>query len=317
MDNALDILLQANYAEHKPDGAQPWELAFDSDYWLYRKRFEQWPKEHYVSRFPLHIDLEVTNACNLKCPHCWRTNAISKKQFRKVGFMSEKLFKKCAEEGIKKGAVSIKFNYMGEPLLHPDIVEMVRYCRKLGYVDIMFNTNGVALTEGMSRGLIEAGLTKIFFSVDSVKAKTYNYLRKPAKLHETLRKIHRFIEIRNELGQALPMVRCSMVTMKENANEERGFIDYWKDTADIVSISSYDNPEGIDDQEERQIDVAERFPGQLWQRIMVWWDGSISAACGDFSGAHLMGDANTETLESVWHGEKWQALRDRAVKECK
>jgi MoaA/NifB/PqqE/SkfB family radical SAM enzyme len=53
----------------------------------------------------------------------------------------------------------------GEPLLHPDIVELVRYCRQLGLATSL-TTNGFLLTRDKLRALEEAGLQVMQISVD-------------------------------------------------------------------------------------------------------------------------------------------------------
>ena len=36
----------------------------------YRHQWVENPRKYIVSKFPLHLDIESTNVCNLKCPYC-------------------------------------------------------------------------------------------------------------------------------------------------------------------------------------------------------------------------------------------------------
>ena len=61
-------------------------------YKKYRKEWSENPRSNIVSGFPLNVDIELTNACNLKCPHCARTN--NNWGNKDQGFMDKKLVKK-------------------------------------------------------------------------------------------------------------------------------------------------------------------------------------------------------------------------------
>ena len=55
------------------------------EYQKYRKNWEEYPMNHIVSEFPLNIDCELTNRCNLgelTCPNCpyHSKNAIYKQE---------------------------------------------------------------------------------------------------------------------------------------------------------------------------------------------------------------------------------------------
>ena len=42
----------------------------DARYLEYRRRWMENPKNFMVEDFPIHLDIEVTNRCNLKCTFC-------------------------------------------------------------------------------------------------------------------------------------------------------------------------------------------------------------------------------------------------------
>jgi len=72
------------------------------------------------------IFLEVTNICNFNCLFC--TYDLMK---RKQGFMDVKLFKRLIDEISKSKKVEkVLFCVMGEPLLHPHIMDMISYTTK-------------------------------------------------------------------------------------------------------------------------------------------------------------------------------------------
>ena len=92
-------------------------------YQKYREAWSENPKKNIVSSFPLNIDLEVTNACNLSCPYCART----KKKWgeNNIGYIDEDLVKKVIDEIDKEAGYSMKFSLRGEPLLHGELVSFL------------------------------------------------------------------------------------------------------------------------------------------------------------------------------------------------
>lgn len=110
-----------------------------------------------LDRKPLQCSLYVTDRCNLDCAYCTEYNnsrphptlenlKIWIRKIRDLGTM------RIALVG-------------GEPLLHPDIVEIVRYCRELGFATSL-TTNGFLLTRKLVAELEEAGLQVLQISVD-------------------------------------------------------------------------------------------------------------------------------------------------------
>ena len=103
--------------------------------------------------------LEVTKACNLHCEGCYREN--HPKSHKPIAEIKRDLavFRKYR----KTDGVSIAG---GDPLVHPDIVEIVRLVAQDGLKPIL-NTNGLALTKELLRELKNAGVAGFTFHIDS------------------------------------------------------------------------------------------------------------------------------------------------------
>jgi len=103
--------------------------------------------------------LEVTKACNLYCEGCYRENdPRGHKPLDEVKRDLE-IFKRLR----KTDGISIAG---GDPLVHPDIVEIVRLIAQDGLKPII-NTNGLALNKDFLRELKKAGLAGFTFHIDS------------------------------------------------------------------------------------------------------------------------------------------------------
>ena len=322
-----DVKINPSYHEVRPKdgGMYPWEAAYDDAYWEYRRKWAEHPKQFVVERFPIHLDIETTRVCNLRCPHCFRTQALEEGRLGRMGHMDFDLFKKVIDEGAEKGLCSVKYNYLGEPLLHPKYAEMVRYAKDKGVLETMMNTNATLLDEKHARALIEAGLDKIIYSFDAHDKDLYEKLRVGAKYDEVVENILRFQRIRNEMGRMFPVTRVSMVRMKDNLHDVENFVEFWKDKVDLVSLVDYQNPLGHDKTDRTSSEVEDTFfaCSQLWQRLFIWWDGSVHLCCGDYEGEINLGNVNDMTVEEVWTGQRLSKIRElhqtgqfRRIKLC-
>jgi len=63
---------------------------------------------------------------------------------------------------------TIFFGGMGEPLFHKDILTMIRLAAQTG-AEVELLTNGTLLTEPMIHGILDAGLTRLWISIDDLK----------------------------------------------------------------------------------------------------------------------------------------------------
>lgn len=104
--------------------------------------------------------LEVTTACNLACEGCYR-DTRSVEGHKTLAQISEDL--DVFARARKSDCISIAG---GDPLVHPEIVEIVRMIHRRGWKPVL-NTNGLALTESLLHDLKKAGVYGFTFHVDT------------------------------------------------------------------------------------------------------------------------------------------------------
>ena len=135
------------------------------------------------------IYIEPTNRCNLECRTCIR-NVWDEP----LGEMSSATFAR-----IVKGLSSFSppptvfFGGLGEPLSHPNIVEMVAQAKTLGS-SVELITNGTLLNKDLSKQLIGAGLDFLWVSLDGATPESYADVRLGAALPEVLSNLAGFRE---------------------------------------------------------------------------------------------------------------------------
>ncbi|MFQ5708022.1 MAG: radical SAM protein [bacterium] len=151
------------------------------------------PKNYY--RLPWSLTdnaiswLEPTWKCNIYCEGCYRIN--DPRGHKSLERVKEELavFKKYRNTD----GVSIAG---GDPLIHPDIVEIVRMVAEDGQKPIL-NTNGVALTRELLKELKKAGAKGFTFHVDSKQRRPHWKGKSELELCE-LRQ--HFAEMLHEIG---------------------------------------------------------------------------------------------------------------------
>ncbi|MFH1310699.1 MAG: radical SAM/SPASM domain-containing protein [Candidatus Omnitrophota bacterium] len=273
----------------------------------YRSEWINNPREFKVRQFPLHLDIELTNICNLKCSYCASTH--NKWGENKKGKMPFDLFKKIIDAGVENGLYSIKFSLRGESLLHENLTKMVSYARGKGIIDMYFNTNGVLLDENKTRELIEAGLNRISVSCDGWDKESFEKNRLGASFEIVYQNIVTLRKVREELNVDYPKIRIQAVMMPEIKAHWQEYLDLWRPLADEVGyLDARDEGPGVN-HKGKKADWACPF---LWQRMVILWDGTILPCLlhgVDDSSEMELGNVRDKDLKKEWLSAKMENFR--------
>lgn len=248
---------------------------------------------------PEIVQIESTNLCNAKCVFCPRDDMA-----RTQGIMDMALFQKIADECAHLGITHIRMHNYGEAFMDRQLVEKVRYAKKLGIPEVGLISNGSLLTETAARGMIDAGLDAINISVDAAGKEVFESTRLNLSYDKVIANIERLIRLRDERGKRRPKLILSFVR-QDNSAEEQHFIDHWRKRADKIHITDLHNWGGTLNQAS---DV--NFPCyRPWLTFTVLWDGRVSLCCADFDGREILGDLRTSTIREVWNNDAYRAAR--------
>jgi len=134
--------------------------------------------------------LEVTKACNMYCEGCYRENVPNgHKPLDEIKHDLE-IFKKFRKtDGISLAG--------GDPLVHPDIIEIVRLIAKDGLKPVI-NTNGLALNKELLLELKKAGAVGFTFHVDSKQHRPFWKGKNEIELNKL--RLH-FAKMLDEVGE--------------------------------------------------------------------------------------------------------------------
>lgn len=109
--------------------------------------------------------VEITNICNLKCDFCPDTK-------RSAEHMKKAAFTRVADE-VKQFTDFIYFHLMGEPLLNPELEELLRICSEK-QLKVNITTNGTLLGRQKEVLVNSQALRKVSISLHSYEANCKN-----------------------------------------------------------------------------------------------------------------------------------------------
>lgn len=142
---------------------------------------------------PIMLQLEVTSRCNYKCRYCIVHNGTGSDVH---GDMDMGLFRRILVHFPKSFYVQLQGQ--GEPLLHPQLTEMVRILEEQRRFSAII-TNGSLWTEEVSRELLEAGIDVVAFSLDLCDPEEMEYQRLGMDYSEVAGNLRRLVSLRDEI----------------------------------------------------------------------------------------------------------------------
>ncbi len=267
----------------------------------------------------LCVDIEVAAVCDLACPHCFRQHIVTPDKV-----MKKELAFNIIEQIKRMNVPSMKFNWRGEPLLNPDLPEIINYAKQSGVLETMINTNATKLDEKNSINLINSGLDTLIFSFDGGTESSYQELR-PGRFKENLFKdvyanIVNFSKIKKKLNSKFPRTKIQMVLTEKTREEKNSFYNLFENYVDDISVKQYSERGGkikdlnldyfknssiLKDELIKNIniesDVMKNIDGEIFisekrlpceqpfQRLLISYDGIVSMCCYDWGNQHPVG----------------------------
>jgi len=279
--------------------AEGWE----ENYKIYRDNWIKFAKQKIVDEYPLLVDLELSTVCNLKCPMCYTITDEYKGKI-KSEFMTFELFTKIIDE-IAGKVPAIRLSLRGEPTLHPQFIDCIKYAKEKGIGEVSTLTNASKLNAVFFEKIALAGLDWITISIDGLNEK-YENIRRPLKFADTLQKIKDIKIIKEKLGQHKPVVKIQGIwpAIKDNPEDfYNTFVPYVDAIAFNPLINYLDNDEDI------IFEDGFSCP-QHYQRIVVGADGQVMMCSNDEKGMEILGDANKQTIFEIWHSTRLNKIRE-------
>ena len=306
-----DYQFNPNETYHEEVFSEAWKYHRSRAYFDYRERWDKVPREKVSLPFPIHLDIETTTYCNLSCPMCPRTVMIEQGTFGEGnGFMSFGDFCNIIDQGAKHGLSSVKLNYLGEPLMHKDVVQQVSYAKvEGGLVDVILNTNGTPLTPKKGEELLRAGLDGLFVSFDAINPRDWEAQRVGSTIGRVIDNLYAFSVLRDKIRPGC-QIRVSMVMYKEPKWFEQfeAMKVMWKGIVDAVGYGFIVEHSETADKEEYP-EVPGFWCAQPFQRMFLKYCGHTTICCYDSADQLVMGNWREEKLVDIWNSGTYLNVR--------
>jgi radical SAM protein with 4Fe4S-binding SPASM domain len=164
--------------------------------------------------YPVHPVWETTSACNLRCEQCHASSgragpneldtAEGKRLLDSIAGIDE--FRMLALGG-------------GEPLMRPDILELITYARHLG-IELSIATNGTLLTPEMAREFKKLGVANIAVGLNANDKSIHEQI---TRVPGSFEKSKRAVFATADAGMNL---QINTTVMKENREAVPGLLDF-------------------------------------------------------------------------------------------
>lgn len=259
-----------------------------------------------LSPYPTTIFLEVTNYCNLRCLRCAMhgKDAVMR---RPVGHMPRSIWEAIIREiGEWQTPVSVITHGAGEPLLHPEILDILRFCKSFTNIQVGFLTNGMLLTADVSEALINLGIDWVGMSIDGIDPVWHRKLRYPSDLNQITNNLENFLKIR-QARKNTPRVLLNMVLHPEIIDQGPKFVKRWIDRVETVMLAYCRIPPS-----------SKRWPNTPnprqachlpYQQMVIGQDGRLLMCCEDFDCQHSPGRVPEQKLLDIWQGSFLDKVR--------
>jgi MoaA/NifB/PqqE/SkfB family radical SAM enzyme len=245
------------------------------------------------------------------------------------GLMPWESYRKLIDE-VGPYLMAIALWRWGEPLLHPQIVDMVEAARRREVLT-MISTNAQAQPESLDLGgLFRAGLDLLIISMDGATQETQSHFRKGSRLDAVRRFTETAVTMRRNLGLTNPVINLRTIAVRENESEIGQLLGFARtvgvDYYTVKSVSLYyddapTNPELPLDlslrslqyrgwEEARQYRDAPNHCLKPWSWPTLGHDGTLLACECDHRDERPLGNVFTApSFRHVWRGADAQELR--------
>lgn len=167
---------------------------------------------------PKYVTLHLTNMCNLNCVYCWYHSHYVKSKNEEKQSMNFDLFKKIIDECNFLGVEMISFSGEGEPLLHPQIGEMLDYVKRKKIRTAVF-TNG---TFGKHVIKYIANVDSLSVNLSTLDKETHSFLQGKSgqnNFDRVIKNIRILSELKKRQKEDKPRIEIVFIINGKNYNE--------------------------------------------------------------------------------------------------
>lgn len=274
-----------------------------------------------TTRPPAVLNIDVTNACNLKCPFCPTGMGTLG---RPTGRMSMEQFQAIIDE-LGTHLFMVNFYIYGDPLLHKNIYEMIEYASSQR-IATSLSTNFNIFSKEDALQMVGSGLDYLTLSIDGASQDTYAKYRVGGDFDRVMENLHTLLRVRKEARSPTPFVDWKFIVFRHNEHEidkaralakttgvdrisfEGGIVE---DMGDVTRQGESPHHEWLprDPEYHRTAEAEEMRCRWLWYNAFIHWDGRMAPCCWVSDKAHDFGEFVPGQFLATWNNNRYQAAR--------
>lgn len=268
------------------------------------------PYQFPLLGFPLLLDIELTNACNLDCLMCPRQIMT-----RKIGFMEKQTFQKIIDEAFpyKPG---IRFIRYGEPLLHKETFSFIDLAKQNGFVCHM-TTNGILINNDIIDRIFSSGLDSIIFSFQGSTKEEYQKMRNNQSYDLLKVNIENLKRRRDKEERDKPFIQVTTTLLDETKEDKENFIRQWQDLSDridtwhtsLLRLRHIDRLKPFLSRQRVEEIVDQGRCLEVMTKLSIDWNGDVTACCSDYNGELVVGNIFKNSLKEIWDSRRLDKIR--------
>lgn len=303
--------------------------------------------------FPVHIQIGLTEYCCHKCIFCHTEFATA--DTTKNATMDREVLIQFLKEAAQCGTKAVTLVGSGEPLLHPQIVEILYDIKNIG-LNIGIFTNGSRVNDVLRKAILDT-CTFVRFSVNASNREEHEKVHQVKDDFDNIvNNIRMLVEERKMRKQKLPTLGTQLVFYEDNYRTmvdaaklwKKVGVDYFeikpviagegnsvnvkifpaKDTQHVLQLMN--QAKELEDetfqvytkygQYQASITDEKRCYGRCYAQSIqsnLWADGNLFLCANHESEEDVLGNIYHESFREIWLGERRKSiLKNLRVSQC-
>ncbi len=261
--------------------------------------------------YPYRLTIDVTNKCNLHCPHC--PTGRGDQGGRGRGNVSYDLFKTILDE-LGPYAYELELFNWGEPFFNRELPQLIAYATDKKVRTVASTNLSFPMTEEYIRSVITAGLGSLTGAIDGVDQASYEHYRRGGDFDLAIGNLKTFVRLKRELGSDTPDICWQYLVFAHNEDHlERARqlaaeigTDYFSAIAGTHDDPAW-SPKG-----NYNADYLALHPNRctfLWEKAVFHWDGGFASCCMGFNKHDDFDTFAAGSFHRLWNNDKFIAAR--------
>lgn len=167
--------------------------------------------------YPFHVQLHLTDKCNLKCRHCYEgeRKTVNEWEYKELLVVIDEL-DKTFEKWNVDGEISL---VGGEPVMYPYLSDLLYYIRKKSFISrIAILTNGTFIPDKLKKAILDTKVA-VQISIDGITKEKHDFIRGEGNYEKAINSIKWLVSNQIEVFVHYVISKYSVPISKE-------FIDF-------------------------------------------------------------------------------------------